>query len=326
MVNTVADRRTLRVRPVLERVQQAAFYHKPGRFPKMSLQKRYNRNMVNLTPGKAEAHSIESFQCGHCDREFQAKIITWVDVSRTPQAKLAILRWQFNIIECTHCGCRHFSGSPFFYEDFEEGLLVAVFPRIPEARGDVESSIIEKYGYYPLLEFFYDTTQIWALVYLLEHYRVSRNLRALSRIGRGEERVRKMLRFLKEDPLMITLREKLTESFFGDATDDDLADMLNQVIAALEEMHPWPLDQKCLCGADLMRSFQCCGKPVELAGHVPHLGRRYIVYCPVCKEALTGVSCEICGRVYTWNRGTVDTHLGAAPAAADRTAPPEPAI
>lgn len=267
--------------------------------------------MDSVAVNKAEAYSVETFRCGHCDRDFQAKIITWVDVSRTPQAKLAILRWQFNIIECTHCGCRNFSGSPFFYEDFEEGLLIAIFPRIPEGRGMVEASIREKYGYYPILEFFYDATQIWALIYLLEHYKMSKNLRALSRIGRGEEQVRKILKFLKENPLMIELREKLTESFFGDITDDELADMLNQIIAELEEMQPWPLDQRCICGADLSLAFRCCGKPVSLSGHLPHLSHRYIIYCPTCNEALTGVSCEVCGRVYTWNRGTVSSYRNA---------------
>lgn len=264
--------------------------------------------MDSIAHNKADAYSVETFQCGHCDRDFQARIITWVDVSRTPQAKLAILRWQFNIIECTHCGCRNFSGSPFFYEDFEQGLLIAVFPRIPEDRGDVEAALHEKYSYYPILEFFYDTTQIWALIYLLEHYKISRNLRTLSKIGQGEERVRTVLKFLKEHPLMIELREKLTESFFGDISDDELADMLNQVIAELEEMQPWPLDQRCLCGADLSKAFRCCGKPVNMGRHHPHLRNRYIVYCPSCSEPLTGVSCEICGRVYTWNRGTVETY------------------
>jgi hypothetical protein len=100
--------------------------------------------MINLLNNQAEAYSVETFQCGHCGKDFQAKVITWVDVSRAPQAKPALLRWEFNIIECTHCGCRHFSGSPFFYEDFENGLLIAVYPRIPEQRGEVEKSIREK--------------------------------------------------------------------------------------------------------------------------------------------------------------------------------------
>ena len=57
---------------------------------------------------KADAYSVETFQCGNCNRDFPAKVATWVDVSRTPQAKRAILQWQFNIVECSHCGCRSF--------------------------------------------------------------------------------------------------------------------------------------------------------------------------------------------------------------------------
>ncbi len=261
--------------------------------------------MQNFLPSQAEAYSQETFHCGSCDRDFQAKIVTWVDVSKTPQVKKALLRWEFNIIQCTHCGCRHFSGTPFFYEDFEEGLLVAVFPRIPDKRGELESGIKEKYGYYPVLEFFYDITQIWALIYLQEHYKANKNLRSLSRIGEGEKRLKKMLLFLKENPMMIDLREKLTESFFGDASDDALVELLGRIIYTLEEMLPWPLDRRCMCGADLAEGFKCCGQRVDLDDHNHLLSRHYIIYCSTCKEALSGASCEVCGRVYTWKLGTV---------------------
>lgn len=256
---------------------------------------------------QAEAYSIETFQCGNCDRDFQAKIITWVDVSRAPQGKRALLKWEFNIIQCTYCGCRHFSGSPFFYEDFEEGLLIAVFPRIPDKRGEVEKDIREKYGYYPVLEFFYDMTQIWMLIYFQEHYKVNKNLRMLSRIGKGEERLHKMLRFLKENTLMIDIREKLTESFFGDISDDELIDVLGQAVYTLEEMLPWPKDKKCKCGADISAEFKCCGKQIALRDHESLLSRHYVIYCPTCGEALSGASCEACGRVYTWKLGLVNS-------------------
>jgi hypothetical protein len=58
-------------------------------------------------------------------------------------------------------------------------------------------------------------TQIWMLIYLLEYYKSNKNFHTLTRIGRGEERLRKMLRFLKEDCLMIDIREKLTETLLG---------------------------------------------------------------------------------------------------------------
>ncbi len=250
---------------------------------------------------------MESFRCGSCRRDFQAKIITWVDVSRTPQTKRSILKWEFNIVECTHCGCRHFSDTPFFYEDFEEGLLVAVFPRIPDNRSEVEQRIKEKYGYYPVLEFFYDMAQIWMLIHLQEHYKANRNLRTLLRIGRGEKQLRKMLRFLKEDPLMVDIREKLTESFFGSAN-DDLVEVLGRAIDRLEEMLPWPLDRRCMCGGDLSAEFTCCGSRISLDSHDRLLSPRYVIYCPNCKAALSGASCAICGKVYTWKLGTVSSY------------------
>jgi hypothetical protein len=264
--------------------------------------------MFNLLATQDETHTRENFRCGNCNRDFDSRIITWVDVSKTPQTKQALLKWEFNLIQCAHCGCRNFSGSPFFYEDFEEGLLVAVFPGIPEQRGEIEQAIRVKYGYYPVLEFFYDMTQIWMLIYFQEHYRTNKNLQALSSIGMGDERLQKMLRFLKEDPLMIAIREKLTESFFKDAASEELVDLLGQAVYTLEEMHPWPIDRQCMCGADLAKEFKCCGKQINLDEHEPLLSRHYIIYCPDCKESLSGTSCELCGRVYTWKLGRVGTY------------------
>jgi len=264
--------------------------------------------MLNININHAEAYSQETFHCENCDRDFQAKVITWVDVSRTPQVKQLLLRWGFNVVQCTHCGCRNFADTPFFYEDFKEGFLVAVFPRIPPDRGVVEATIREKYGYYPILEYFYDLAQLWTLIYLQEHYRTNKNLLTLSRIGHGEARTRKFLTFLKENPMMIDIREKLTESFFGQATEDELMDLLARAIYNLEEMLPWPMDRRCICGGDLTKEFKCCGESVVLDDHDKLLSRHYVIYCPNCSESLAGASCERCGRVYTWKLGTVATH------------------
>ncbi|MDA8424236.1 MAG: CpXC domain-containing protein [Nitrospiraceae bacterium] len=263
--------------------------------------------MVSPLYNQAEAFSRETFQCGNCDKDFSATVITWVDVSKTPQARQALLQWQFNVIQCAHCGCRHFSETPFFYEDFEQGLLLAVFPRIPEKRGEVEKSIREKYGYYPVLEFFYDMTQIWMLLYLQEHYKGNANLRSLSRLGTGEERIRKMLGFLKEDPLMIDIREALTESFLDEAANERLLELLGLAIYTLEEMLPWPRDRRCVCGTDLAEGLTCCNNRISLGGHERLLSKHYVIYCPICGEALSGASCEQCGRVYTWKLGIVPT-------------------
>lgn len=265
--------------------------------------------MFNVLVNQADAYRNETLQCGNCKRDFEARIITWVDVAKTPRARQSLLKWEFNLLPCTHCGCRNFSGSPFFYEDFEEGLLVAVFPGISDNRGEIENAIRSKYGYYPVLEFFYDMTQIWVLLYFQEHYRINKNLRTLSRIGRGEERLRKMLKFLKEDPLMVIIREKLTQSFFNDAANDELVDVLSQAVYALEEMLPWPMDRRCVCGADLADKFTCCGKQINLDEQERLLSLHYVIYCPVCKESLSGASCEQCGRVYTWKVGRLRTYI-----------------
>jgi CpXC protein len=284
--------------------------------------------MLNLIAKHAEAYSLETFHCSNCKRDFEAKVVTWVDVTKAPQAKAALLKWEFNGIQCVHCGCGSCSETPFFYEDFEEGLLVAVFPAIPEKRGEVEKTIREKYGYYPVLEFFYDMTQIWLLVYLQNHYKTNTNLLALSRIGRGEARMRKMLRFLKENTMMIDIREKLTETLLGSATHDELLEVLDQAVYTLEEMLPWPLDARCQCGADLTRDFRCCGKPVNIREHDRMLSRHYAVYCPDCNKSISGASCEKCGSVYTWKLGTIRTfHLqeGVTPPGSPR-APRKPDV
>ena len=83
-------------------------------------------SMIYMLSNQAKANSRESFECGNCGQKFDTKVITSVDISKTPKDKQVLLKWRFNIIQCTHCGYRHFSGTPFFFEDFEEGLLIAV--------------------------------------------------------------------------------------------------------------------------------------------------------------------------------------------------------
>ncbi len=193
-----------------------------------------------MLPIQAEAHSNERLYCGSCRNNFQARIATWVDVARTPGVKTLLQNREFNMITCPHCGNRQFSDSLFFYEDFAEGLLVAVFPSVPENRLSVEADIRQKYGYYPTLEFFYDMTQLWFLIYLQEHYKKNVNLRAASKIGRGEKRLQTFLRFLKKDPLMLAIRETLTETFLGSKTNDDLQNVLWRALAKLEGVSSGP--------------------------------------------------------------------------------------
>jgi len=188
-----------------------------------------------LTP-PSKAYRYELLYCGSCRHGFKARITAWVDVTKTPIAKTLLQNWEFNIITCPHCRNRQFADSPFFYEDFAEGLLVAVFPRIPENRLSAEAQIRQWYGYYPILDFFYDMTQLWFLIYLQEHYKTIDKPYAASNIGGGEGQLRTFLSFLKKDPLMLTIREALAETYLGNKSHDDLQNVLWRALVKVESM------------------------------------------------------------------------------------------
>jgi hypothetical protein len=188
---------------------------------------------------RAEAYNNETFTCARCKNDFQATIATWVDVSRAPLVKLLLQEWTFNVVTCPRCGNRQFSDSFFFYEDFAEGLLVAVFPDVPTNRVSLEEEIRRLYGHYPVLEFFYDISQLWLLIYLQRHYKDNENPLMASKIGTGEERLRRFLSFLKTNPLMLRLRETLTATFLGNKTNEDLQDILWRALSTIEGESPW---------------------------------------------------------------------------------------
>jgi len=197
---------------------------------------------------QAEAYSKELHYCTLCKRSFKSRIVTWIDVSRTPGIKALLLNGAFNIVTCSHCGNRLNSDAPFFYEDFAEGLLIAVFPRIPANHLSIEADIRQEYGYYPTLEFFYDMTQLRFLIYLQEYYKTNMNTRETSGIGDGEKRLRAFLRFLKKDPLMLTIRETLTKTFLKNETNEDLQKVLWYALVKLEGMFSDPLEVSAFIG------------------------------------------------------------------------------
>ncbi len=202
---------------------------------------------------QAEAYNNETFQCTRCKKDFQATIAAWVDVSRSPLVKMLLQERAFNVITCPHCGNRQFSGSFFFYEDFAEGLLVAIFPEIPSNRLQLEEEIKRLYGHYPVLEFFYDMSQLWLLIYLQQHYKYTADPVTALKIGTGEERLRRFLSFLKTDPLMLTLSETLTATFLGNKTSDELQDILWRALSKIEGESPWPRDAAASADADRMQ-------------------------------------------------------------------------
>jgi hypothetical protein len=193
--------------------------------------------MLNLHTG---SHRDELFYCRYCKCRFNARITTWIDILREPHKKTLLLNWEFNAVTCPQCGNRIFSDSPFYYEDLAEGLLVAVFPRIPENYLSIEEQIRQKYCYYPTLEFFYDATQLWFLIYLQEHYKKSGDLRAGTSVGGGDQRLPIFLQFVKKDPMMLAIRETLLKLILGNKTNDDLQNVLWCALVKLEGMCACP--------------------------------------------------------------------------------------
>ncbi len=183
---------------------------------------------------QADAYQTDTFRCGRCLHDFVAAVTTWVDVSRFPHAKTLLHQGEFNKITCPRCGHRQFSGSFFFYEDFSEGLLVAVFPVIPDNREEIEEEILRTYGFYPVLEIFYDMTQLWFLIFLQEHYRNDRHPAVFMKLGKQEDRLMRYLQFVKYDPLMLTIREALSATLSGMRPYEDLQGVLWRALAKLE--------------------------------------------------------------------------------------------
>ncbi len=201
-----------------------------------------------MLPFQAEAQNKETFHCEYCKHEFQATVATWVDVSQTPYVRTMLQEWEFNMITCPHCGNRQFSDTAFFYEDFEEGLLIAVFPSIPQNHTSLEEEIRQQYGYYPAIEFFYDMTQLWLLIHLQEYYKNNKNRLTQSIIGKGEKRLQKFLLFLKTDPLMLAIRETLSGTLSGSKTGAELQDILWRALMKIEGESPLPRDRAIFAG------------------------------------------------------------------------------
>ena len=194
-----------------------------------------------MNPNKKETYQREKFHCGHCGEIFHSPVVTWVDVSRTPQMRLKILQWEFNMVTCPRCGSKAFADVPFFYEDFEEGILISVFPSLPDRIDVVEKIIRERYSYYPFLEFFYDMTQLWVLVYMY-FYRLENTGRSSgSSTPEGEIMTAKTLQFIKTNGVMLHIREKLVESFHKPAAYDELINAVERSIFWIEKqtrVHP----------------------------------------------------------------------------------------
>lgn len=188
---------------------------------------------------QTEELKVETFHCSCCGKDFQSPVVTWVDVSKAPQARLKLLTREFNVVRCPRCGCQAVADTPFFYEDFEEGILIAVFPSIPDRTEEVEREIRTQYSYYPFIEIFYDMTQIWVLVYLYFYHLENTHRNAVTTIQEKEAITKKSISLIKTDATMLYIREKIRESSYEPAAYDELLNAVERLIWAIEERSPF---------------------------------------------------------------------------------------
>lgn len=73
---------------------------------------------------------------------------------------------------------------------------------------------------------------------------------------------------------------------------------------------PWPLDQRCPCGAHLRRFLYCCNPDelIDLAPQRAQLEPGFTIERACCDASLSGFRCDCCHRVHTWSLGVVPTH------------------
>jgi len=180
-------------------------------------------------------YKMNTFICKYCRKNYEARVATWVDVSKSPEVREKIFRWEFNVVRCPHCGHQGLADTPFFYEDFEEGILIKVFPSIPDKPKEVEAKIREQYSYHPFLEFFYDMTQLWVLVYLYFYRIENGNRYTASTREEKETMTKKSIRSIKTDVIMLHIREKIQESFHLISAYDELLNAVERFIYSIEE-------------------------------------------------------------------------------------------
>src|SRR5208283_2907095 len=174
------------------------------------------------------------FYYKYCRKKFQAPVTTWVDISKTPEARLKLLRWEFNLVRCPVCGYQAVADSPFFYEDFVEGLLIVVIPSVPDQPAEVEGRIRSQYGYYPRIDFFYNMVQIWFLVYLYFYDRENEKICGSASVGIKEKEMQKIIRFIKTDAIMLHIRQKIEDLFREPAAFDSLVTAVERAIHSLD--------------------------------------------------------------------------------------------
>jgi hypothetical protein len=84
---------------------------------------------------------------------------------------------------------------------------------------------------------------------------------------------------------------------------------LGKMALETPEVYPWPRDEICRCGHSLKPFVFCCNphEPFSISELVESFGVDHVLHRQCCGAELPGFACDLCGRVYTWQKGLVDS-------------------
>src|ERR1041385_1892352 len=69
-----------------------------------------------------------TIQCVNCRQPIRATIQTVIDPAQNPQAKIALLGGNINMVPCPNCGTPNSVLTPLLYHDASKELLIAYVP------------------------------------------------------------------------------------------------------------------------------------------------------------------------------------------------------
>lgn len=212
-------------------------------------------------------------ECPVCRAKFPARIWSSVNVSLDPHLKEEVMEGRLNQLKCSDCGYSGRSRDPFLYHDMDKKLMfyVAEGADAGALRTAVEGMREEQSAAgmpLPAIYVLDESEDLISLIYQLEH---------------------------AQNPDGSIIKKLAPDEW------KELVDVLTAPV------HPWPLDHRCVCGAEIRTVCLCTanGVYIEVREHEPKLTVATGFQCPECGRGLIAFSCEACNRLYSWREGVV---------------------
>ena len=66
-----------------------------------------------------------TLRCSNCGQPINARVYSYIDVQKEPQAKAALINQQLNRFQCPNCGNVTAVSAPVLYHDASKELLIS---------------------------------------------------------------------------------------------------------------------------------------------------------------------------------------------------------